>query len=537
MRIAMKIFFLLMVWIGMTAGIRAQADLGGTNVVGHVLNAVDGVPVGRALVNLNSRMVLTDSTGKFEFPAFVPNAPQTNSPNAPQAYIKVSKPGYSSALDAVESMGQQPVADLTKPLEIRIYPNALITGVVLGSDRQPLAKAQLSIYRELGDEAHRGLMPVGSAQTNSRGEYRFDEGGGQYALMVRYSPRTGETGEAVLPERFPESNGSGASTFKVNPGEDKKIDLQVRTGVAYPMTFQAQGDSEGARNLRVTVKTGRGVSFIAFAMPSRTPGEFRLDLPAGSYELHAVEQNRERRMEAYGHVTVVNKPVTGLVLHLSDVPAIPIQVIVDTTANSTTGNSTITTNSTATVPTPQTLNLYLRDLDDGGDGGSGDVRVTALPDKTFAMMAGAGLYRLASQSGGQWFVERATYGSTDLLKSNLTVAVGSGTDTIRVVVSNATGQVTGTVRQRGAPARGFVYLVPHDPGLTPVFTTQIANDGTYQSRVPPGSYMVVAFDHRFPGDLKDPEVAGKLAGGGSTQVTAGAKASLDLELQRVEAIR
>ncbi len=527
--------------IFMVHGAVAQGDGGAAavNVSGRVVNAVNGAPVGRALVNLNSRAVLTDSLGRFEFPAFVPNAAQAGATNTPQAYVKVTKPGYSAALDAMEALGQQPVSDVTKPLEFRIYPNALVTGVVLGSDRQPMAKVSLTIYRETPSEMSSRLMPVGAAQTNSRGEFRFDESAGRYAVMVRYMPRAGETGEAVLAQRFPEANGSDASTtFMVGPGEERKIDLQVKTGVAYPVTFRADGGSDGVRNVRVVVKTSGGSSFTVFAQSTRTPGEFKVELPSGNYQLHAIEQSRERRMEADGHVTVAGKPVSGLELHLTELPSIPVQVVVDTSANTTAANNTIPgANAALTMPTAQNLNLYLRDLDDSGEAGMGDVRLTAMPDKTFALQPGAGRYRLSAQAGGAWFVERASYGTTDLLTQGLTVASGAGTDVLRVVVSNATGQVTGTVRQGGTPGRGFVYLIPHEPSLTPLYTATIAADGTYQMRVPPGGYTVMAFDHRFPGDLRNPEVAGHVAGGGQTQVTAGAKASLDLELQRVEAIQ
>ena len=507
-------------------------------VAGRVVNAVNGTPVARALVNLNNRAVLTDGSGRFEFRAFTPNATQTGNPNAAQAYVKVSKPGYSAALDAMEALGQQPVSDLTKPLELVLYPNALVTGQIIGSDRQPLPKVPVLILREMGDEAQRRLMPVGATQTDSHGQFRFDEGGGRYALLVRYSPRVGETGEAVLPQRFPEAHGGGGSTntFVVHPGEERKVDLQVRTGIAYPVTLQADGSE--VRNVRVQVKTGTGSTFTTFAQPTRTPGEFRLDLPSGSYQLHAIQQTREVRTEADGRIAVAGKPVTGLAMHFAELPLIPVQVTVDASAVSTTNTGSLSATNNATAPTAQSLNLYLRDDSEGsGEDGFGDTRITALPDKTFVLQPGSGSYRLAAPTGGQWFVERATYGTTDLLTQNLTISSGTGTDVIRVVVSNAMGQVAGTVRHSGVPGRSFVYLIRHEPGLTPLYATPTSNDGMYQMRVPPGTYTIVAYDHRFPGDLLNPEVAGKLTGGSLTQVAAGGKASVDLELQRVETVQ
>ena len=45
----------------------SSAASGLTTVIGVVTNAVNGLPVSRALVRLNDRAILTDHEGKFEF--------------------------------------------------------------------------------------------------------------------------------------------------------------------------------------------------------------------------------------------------------------------------------------------------------------------------------------------------------------------------------------------------------------------------------------------------------------------------------------
>jgi hypothetical protein len=144
-------------------------------VTGRVVNALNGNAIPRALVNLNSRAVLTDALGRFEFPQFAnPAASSSGSaPGSARAYVLVTKPGFAAALDAQEAMGQQAVADVSVPLELKLYPDALITGTVSGGDLQPLSKLSLTLYREMGDESARRLLPVAFSQTNSRGEYRF----------------------------------------------------------------------------------------------------------------------------------------------------------------------------------------------------------------------------------------------------------------------------------------------------------------------------------------------------------------------------
>ena len=48
----------------------SSAASGLTTVIGVVTNAVNGLPVSRALVRLNDRAILTDHEGKFEFDQF-----------------------------------------------------------------------------------------------------------------------------------------------------------------------------------------------------------------------------------------------------------------------------------------------------------------------------------------------------------------------------------------------------------------------------------------------------------------------------------
>ena len=119
----------------------AQGDGTATvSVSGRVVNALTGAAVPRALVSLNSRTVLTDSEGRFSLPAFQANG----TGSFVQAYVQVTKPGYAQALDPSEASGQQ-VSNLSEPLELSLYPDGLITGIITGSDGEPLARAQVTV--------------------------------------------------------------------------------------------------------------------------------------------------------------------------------------------------------------------------------------------------------------------------------------------------------------------------------------------------------------------------------------------------------
>ena len=89
----------------------------------------------------------------------------------------MTKPGFEAALDPAEASEQTPVFDLSSPLVVRMYPDGVVSGTVTGSDRLPVAQAQLTLYRLSTDETPGRPIPVDAAQTNTRGQFRFGVGG------------------------------------------------------------------------------------------------------------------------------------------------------------------------------------------------------------------------------------------------------------------------------------------------------------------------------------------------------------------------
>ncbi len=503
----------------------------GDDVSGRVVNALNGAAIQRALVTLNSRSVLTDADGAFRFSHFTENLAGTQvQSSAPRAWVKLTKPGFQSALNQTEANDQIPIFDLAVPLVLPMFPDGILSGTVSGSDKQPIAQAQVSLYRLTQDEASTRAIPMDATQTSARGAYRFGVGGGRYFVLVRYG-RVG--GEVILPERYPENSGGDASTrlstFVVNPGSETRLDLHVRTGVAQPVTFRM----ENVQNARFTVKTSNGTSFQSFAQPGKTPGEFHMDLPNGTYVLHGVQQGRDQRSEAEARVTVAGRPAGGFTMHFVETPAIPVVLAVDAAPGMTTNANGQTI--AAAVPTVQSLNLRLERVSDPEEPGASEAPIV-LPDKTYAFRPGLGSYRLSGQANGQWFVESAQYGSVDLLHENLTVGAGSS-EPITLRVSNAFGQVAGTVRKGGHGVPAFAYLLPHGASLNIFYMAKTGTDGSYSLRLPQGAYTLYAFEHRFPGDLRDPETVMALTGGVSVQITVGIKAAADAEAQIANVVK
>jgi hypothetical protein len=130
-----------------------------------------------------------------------------------------------------------------------------------------------------------------------------------------------------------------------------------------------------------------------------------------------------------------------------------------------------------------------------------------------------------------WYIKSATYGDSDLLKDDLVVVPGASGTPIRVVLSNVTGSLQGTVNLAGNPASCWVYLIPSGPSAQAVISLRSNNTGAYSApHLPPGSYQVVAFERRHSVNYRDPASLAPFSSHvHSVTVNAGDKPTLNLD--------
>lgn len=509
----------------------SQASQTSRTVQGHVVNALSGMAIPRALVHLNARQALTDSQGRFEFPQFMDL----------QANIIVSKPGYTQTSDAGETYLPRRIADLDAPVEVMLYPDALLTGIVTGSDGQPVSQAQISLRRANYDPAGLRWINAGFAITNSRGEYRFLTAAGRYRLNLAYNSHARDTGDAILPVAFPDASSGGASSYlELTPGEERHIDLRPRMGRAYPVMIQVDPLADQRFNLRFSALTESGDAMFINSFGGIKPGEYRLDLPSGSYLVRAQSDTREQTLQGSIRVTIAGGPVSGLVMHMAPAAVIPVELAIDPLSSSATGpsSSQLQRVLTAQQPSIQQFNLYLHKGDANDDQVNQDIPIRFREDKAFEFRALPGRYRLTSIGTGNWFVESATYGGvTDLLTSEILLAPGSAGASIRLVANNQRGNVHGQVSLPANVPNAWVYLFPKQPALSSPSPLAVGNASGFYTSVPVGSYSVVAFEHRPQEDLRNPDTMARLTAGAKTvDVTAGAEVTVNIELSRPKEI-
>jgi hypothetical protein len=493
-----------------SSGSMASSAIPGS-VSGQVINAVTGQPVARALVRLNERSVLTDHDGKFEFDQ---NTTATGT-------VMIVKPGFSSGIDSEPANTFLQAGQLAAPLRLLLYPEALLTGTVLGPDGDPLPEIPVNVRRTLYDEMGRRTVNARHTQTDSHGNFRLSVAAGSYRLETQYIPKDRLTGLAVLPVTVPaETSSNRLDEIRIHSGEEQHFDLRPAVLHTRKVTVTVDASEQMMGFARLTARSHDGSTLQIGGSLHANSGETSLELPHGTYTLLARRNNANAPEEAEATITVPDHDISGVSFHFSPIPSIPVEMVID--SFSTSDNA---------VPSLPQLNLVLENDQPNFDQEGSAVRLTAEENHTFRFLASPGSYHLLAIGSGGWYVKSAGNGASDVLQQGLVVAPGSGGTPLRVMVSNQTGSLQGTVNLNGVPSACWVYLISTTPSAEPFLTVHSNPEGVFtDSRLPPGSYEAIAFESRHSVNFRDPDVLAAFASRvRSITIEAGDKATLDLD--------
>jgi len=485
-------------------------------VAGRVVNGVSDAPLPRALVQLGSRAMLTDGEGRFHF----------EQSGQPVGSIRATKPGFLSSPEQNDGFGGGSVdaADATS-VTVTLWPEALLAGRVLGPDGEPLPHIAVQARRSIFDEQGHRMQVSGQSQTDSHGQFRLPVPAGDYLVESQFSQRGFERDQAVMPVSYPPPlSGVGTPMLHVGPGEEQQMELRPQVSRTYVVTLPLDGE-EGPPP-RITARSSAGITFSANGFRSQAPGVVRINLPPGSYTLHAMRFSRDGVQFGDSSVTVPDHDVTGAPLHLTALPAIPVDLVADTSASS----SAVRTQ--ANPPNLMQFNLVLEPTDaDPASPFQFGVRPTQQREGVMTMAAPPGSYRLSAGSTAGWYIKSAFSRGADLTRDLLVVSPSASPSPITLLISNQTGSVEGTAKLAGTPAACWIYLVANGPALSRIVIRRSDASGSFRiTDLAPGSYRAVAFAFRHSADLEDPAILGHYATHlGSVSVAAGTAATLNLE--------
>ena len=155
-----------------------QATEESTSIHGVVLNAGNNRPVARALVHVEGRSVLTGYDGRFEFAGL----------SGTTTTVRVTKPGFYEGLDPYQTASKSVAVGTPDQVEVRLYPEALLTGTMTATNGDPLAQVQVQALRRIDDESGGRWTMAGQTSTNGDGQFRLPLPGGDYVVETQYMP-------------------------------------------------------------------------------------------------------------------------------------------------------------------------------------------------------------------------------------------------------------------------------------------------------------------------------------------------------------
>lgn len=492
------------------------------SIGGRVINALTNAAVPRALVSVGELSLLTDAEGRFRF----------DRPGAPLSGLLVRKPGFSTSPEQAEVSRDSVVAARDPAsLVLALWPEAVLVGIVETADHEPLPRISVVVRRSTFDEQGRHFEMAGQKQTDAHGAFRLPLPAGDYVVETQFTMTSSGHGQVALPAAFGGRTSSGTGALiHLSSGEERAIEIRPVVSATHQVTLPLDAADEGSPP-RIVAQSGNGSSFTVPSSRSPESNAVQLNLPQGAYILRATRFSRDGMQTGDSSVTVPDHDISGPPLHLTSLPSVPVEVIVES-ASAQVPSAIGVARSPSVPPGIAQFGLALQPID--GDPTSPfqfGIRPTQGRDGAWSLAAPPGLYRLSAGFAGGWYVRAATSRGSDLLRENLTISPGSSPSPVTLSISNQTGALQGAVTLGGDPCACWVYLVPSGPALPPVIIRQSDASGRFQiADLPTGSYRAVAFPFRHSANLADPETLNSFSTHlGRIIVAVGSSSTLELD--------
>jgi hypothetical protein len=465
---------------------------------------VTGRPIVRALVQAGQHAMLTDGEGRFEFRDVLPD-------NA----LFANKPGYFAETTHWMRALMQVASSEPAPLEIRLVPEAILSGHVTDPSGAPLEGVSVMLRALTASNGLKHWEQRANTVTNAEGEFRIaDLQAGEYAIQTALKldgPSEGDAAAGYAPADYPILGANGAGALQVHAGDQLDAEISTRLEKMYPVSGVVNGLSENTFP-NFTVRTAGGVEINSALQMNPQIGQFRMLLPSGSFEVRAIAYELPQLIPSGDHgaisrmpqqfmaqrtVTVAEGPVSGLRMTLEPMAAVPVEVAQEKTtkpqasdANPLQFNFSLL--SAGAKANPTTYPAESMDPTHPAQGlQTGDPLVIRnLPPGQYVL-----------QGGGQqpWYIASAVCGGTDLTREPFAIAGSAAGCSIRIVLRDdaaslqvqVSSPVPDAVEGRAVPA--YIYVMPLDNLTRDVQMLPTGTDGKLSlDGVAPGQYLLLA---------------------------------------------
>ena len=525
---------------------------GTARIRGRIVQAGTTTPIRRAQVTLTgeqalNRIVTTDGDGRYEIsdlPAgrFTLTAAKGGYLATPYGQRRPFEPGRPVVLSAGQLLNQ---------VDVGLPRGGVIIGRVMDRSGEPAIGADVSVERyQYAPDGQRRLtrVPLPAIVADDRGAFRaFGLAPGEYVVSANLRqrpqfPGTQAVGAPVvgnLQTYFPGTpNSAEAEPVLLAPGEEASVQFSLVSGRLANVSGTIR-DSSGRPGTGATLNltttspsgaaSGRGVGSAgadgSFSIASVPPGEHFVHVrlnprPGGVTQPEVADVPIAASGENLEGLQIVTAPAlaaSGRVEWDGDAPRTGAAVALRITANPADGRPAL-----------------LFDSDPSGTGIVGT-------DGTFRIGALSGTMRFALTGvPPQWTLKAIFAGNDDVTNKGVDTASLAGGVALRVVLTDETTELTGSVTDAtGAAVTEFVVVVlpeaPLDAAAAPRYTRAIRADqkGAFQIRgLPAGRYVVTAVPGLEPGSEWDPAFQASVRNGARRfTLEDGQPLTLTLELQ------
>jgi protocatechuate 3,4-dioxygenase beta subunit len=546
--------------------VQRQPPSATASIGGRVLAADTGRPLKRASVlasggGRQARGATTDDLGRFRVTG-LPAGTYT---------ITASKSGFVDAIFG-QRRPLQPGTPVqladgqeTTGIDLRLTRGSVITGHVLDEDGEPLARALVTVQRYQYVRGERQLTSAGGDQTDDRGQYRvFGLPPGDYyvsatagglaqilgrgfqfaAGALAGAGRGGrgaffggppvEDAEPVgyAPTYYPGvTSAADATKVTVAPGQELGgIDFQVQLVAMSTVSGTVIGSSGPVLVMLVPQDRGGVFRGQVLRAGSQADGSFAIaNVPPGHYTAIARSGGRgEDPRIGTQAVTVAGDNVTGISIALQ--PGVSLA-------------GYITVESSGT-PAPVDYSGFRVDAPDvdplpfvgGGPNTSGSRAEKNGAFQINGLLPGRHYIRVNGQ--GSWSLQSVSVAGRDVTDEPVDLKSGQNVDSVSIVLTDRSTQVTGTVRDAaGNPVQQITVIAFsadqqywHSQSRQ-IQAVRVDQSGVFHLRgLPPGDYSVAAVDDAEEGEWFDPSyLEGIRTGAKRLSLSEGESATLDLK--------
>ncbi len=509
-------------------------------VEGHALNAVSGEPLRRVTLTLSPidhagtpRTSVSDAQGRFVFEGIAAGtyrlaAERTGFLRSEYGARKTESPGVPIVVDEARS---------AIGLDVRLTPQAVITGKVVDEEGEPVPHVDVAVFRRAGFGRVRRLAKVDASATNDVGDFRiaglepgayFLAANGSDASPVAQSNQQPE--EMYVASFYPgAADSAGALPVRIDAGQEVSgMDIQLQKSRVYRVRGKVVGSLPGVPlkglEMRLLPKNATDAMpdvspLIAFSSADGT-FEFRGVQP-GSYQLSGVKTQGGTRLLGKMPVEVTASHVENLRFNPDDGVSLTGSVHFE-------GDSGPPFQGAAAIVHPP----------DGDPNFSLSASISEIGQFRFEGIS-RDEYRLDFlHLPEDCYIKSSKLNGQSAMGPVLDLGAAQDAARLEITLSCKGGMAEGTVRAEDQLAAANVFLEP-EPGAarSPFHSRRVPTgpDGRFRIRgVAPGRYLLFALPEEtgFPWGLDTDLVESLRERGTKIQIDEGSHQMVELELLR-----